>query len=93
MKIFKGKVVLTKMKKTATVLLERVVVHPVYKKRIRKTKKYHVHDEIGVKPGDVVKFAASRPYSKLKKWKIIEVVEGTKMVKNTKQAKKKVVKK
>jgi small subunit ribosomal protein S17 len=74
MKVFTGRVVSTKMPKTAVVAVERVVVHPVYKKRFRRVKKYHVHDELKVKKGDVVKFVASRPYSKLKKWKIIEIV-------------------
>ena len=75
MKVFTGKVVSTKMKDTATVAVERVVVHPIYKKRYRRIKKYHVHDEIGVKVGQEVKFCASKPYSKSKKWKIIEVVD------------------
>lgn len=74
MKIFTGKVVSTKMDKTATVAVSRIVAHPVYKKRYKKTKKYHVHDEIGVKVGDKVSFADCKPVSKLKKWKIIEVV-------------------
>lgn len=75
MKIFKGKVVSTKMAKTATVAVEKTVVHPIYKKRFRRIKKYHVHDEIGVKVGDEVKFVATKPVSKLKKWKITEIVE------------------
>lgn len=75
MKILTGTVVSTKMEKTATVIVERVVVHPLYKKRYRRTKKYHVHDEVGVKVGDNVKFVASKPYSKLKKWKITEIVK------------------
>ena len=74
MKVFQGKVISTKMPKTATVAVERVVVHPLYKKRFKKVKKYHVHDELGAKEGEVVKFVASRPYSKLKRWKILEVV-------------------
>jgi small subunit ribosomal protein S17 len=74
MKAFTGRVISTKMPKTAVVAVERVVVHPVYKKRFKRVKKYHVHDEFKVKEGDVVKFVASRPYSKLKKWKIIEIV-------------------
>lgn len=74
MKIFTGKVISTKMAKTATVFVWRVVIHPVYKKRFKRSKKYHVHDELGVKVGDEVRFTASKPYSKLKKWKIIEVV-------------------
>lgn len=75
MKVFTAKVLHTKMAKTATVAVERVVVHPVYKKRIRRIKKYHVHDEHGVKEGQTVKFVASRPFSKLKRWKIVEVVD------------------
>lgn len=73
MKVYKGKVISIKMQKTATVVVERIVAHPLYKKRYKRTKKYHVHDELGVKVGDAVIFAASRPYSKLKRWKIIEV--------------------
>jgi small subunit ribosomal protein S17 len=78
MKLFTGTVISTKMAKTATVAVERIVAHPVYKKRIKKVKKYHVHDEQGVKVGDIVKFVASAPVSKLKKWKIVEVVKDTK---------------
>lgn len=74
MKIFTGRVTSVKMDKTATVAVERVVVHPIYKKRSKRIKKYHVHDELGTKVGDMVSFVATRPYSKLKKWKIIEVI-------------------
>lgn len=75
MKVFTGKVVSTKMAKTATVAVETIIVHPLYEKRARRVKKYHVHDEYGVKIGDQVKFVASRPYSKMKRWKIVEVVK------------------
>lgn len=78
MKVFQGKVIATKMAKTATVAVERVVVDPIYKKRFKKIKKYHVHDEIGVKEGQAVKFVASKPFSKLKKWKIVEVISNKK---------------
>jgi len=74
MKIIKGKVIKTSMLKTATVVVERVVVHPIYGKRFKRAKKYHIHDEIGVNIGDTVRFVASKPYSKLKKWKILEIV-------------------
>jgi small subunit ribosomal protein S17 len=74
MKIFTGKVISVKMPKTASVVVERVVAHPVYKKRFKRTKKYQVHDEFGVASGQVVKFVASKPFSKTKRWKIIEVV-------------------
>jgi len=75
MRSFTGKVISTKMSKTATVAVERIVVHPLYKKRFKRVKKYHVHDEIGVKVGDRVVFVDSRPYSKLKRWKIVEIVK------------------
>jgi len=91
MKVFTGKVKSTKMQKTAVVVVERVVQHSVYKKRMKKSKKYLVHDGFGVKVGQLVKFVASKPYSKLKKWKIIEVVEDKKS--KTKTSKKKGVKK
>lgn len=74
MKIFTGKVTALKMAKTATVAVERVVIHPLYKKRFKRDTKYQVHDELGVKVGDLVKFVASKPYSKVKKWKITKVV-------------------
>ncbi len=78
MKIITGKVISKKMEKTATVAVERIVVHPVYKKRIRRVKKYQVHDELGVEVNQIVRFAASKPFSKTKRWKIIEVVNNTK---------------
>ena len=75
MKIFTGRVIGKKMDKTATVAVERIVVHPVYKKRFKRIKKYHVHDEEGTKVGQKVKFIASKPYSKLKRWKILEIID------------------
>ena len=71
MKIFTGKVIALKAEKTATVAVERVKIHPLYKKRFRRVRKYQVHDEIGVKVGDTVKFVDTRPFSKMKKWKIV----------------------
>jgi len=72
MKILTGRVTSVKSGNTATVAVERVVIHPLYKKRFRREKKYLVHDETGVKIGDMVKFVAGRPVSKLKKWRIIK---------------------
>ena len=86
MKIFKGKVVATKMAKTATVVVERILVHPIYKKRFKRVRKFQVHDELGVKIGDKVSFVTTRPISKLKKWKIIEVL-GEKKAKAKEKAK------
>jgi len=84
MKIITGKVISKKMQKTATVLVERMVIHPLYKKRYKKARKFQVHDEIGVEVGKKVKFVASKPYSKTKKWKIIEVIDTVKKVKKGK---------
>ena len=73
MKVFTGKVVSKKNEKTITVLVERVVTHPMYRKRFKRTKKYHVHDEGGSVLGQTVKFVASRPYSKTKRWKVVQI--------------------
>ena len=58
--------------------VETVFVHPTYKKRIKKMKKFQTHDELGANVGQTVRFVASRPYSKTKKWKVIEIVSKTK---------------
>jgi small subunit ribosomal protein S17 len=71
LKVMKGKVLSVKNLKTAVVENVRFVEHPVYKKRIKRIKKYQVHDEIGVKVGQTVSFVPSKPYSKLKKWRIL----------------------
>ena len=75
MKRLQGKVISTKMSKTATVLVERMKIHPIYKKRLRVKKKYHVHDEIGVKINDQVTIVECKPISKTKRWKIVEVIK------------------
>mgnify|MGYP001564923390 FL=1 len=76
MKIFIGRVISTKRLKTATVTVENIVIHPLYKKRFRRLRKYSVHDDKGVKVGDTVKFITTRPYSKTVRWAITEVVEN-----------------
>ncbi len=78
MKVFIGKVIGTKTAKTAVVSVERVVIHPLYKKRFKRDRKYQVHDELGVKVNDVVRFTASKPYSKTKKWKILGLATAKK---------------
>jgi len=72
MKKFKGKVVSVDMNKTVVVEVESYRVHPLYHKRIKRTKKYHVHDERGVQKGEEVIFGEIRPISKTKRWQIIE---------------------
>ena len=75
MKQFTGIVIDNKMAKTAKVLVKRIKVHPLYKKQMRIKKIYHVHDEIGAKEGDQVKFRDCRPVSKTKRWQIVEIVK------------------
>jgi small subunit ribosomal protein S17 len=70
-----GIVIGNKMKKTVTVLVERQVRHPLYKKIIKRRKKFLVHDEYEkCKIGDVVKIVETRPLSKKKRWRVKEIV-------------------
>lgn len=69
-----GRVVSTKSKNTATVLIERTATHPLYKKTYLRTKKYLVEDTLGVKDGDIVKIEQCKPISKRKNWKITKVL-------------------
>lgn len=69
-----GRVVSTKLKNTATVLVERVASHPLYKKTFIRSRKYLVDDQVGVKEGDVVEIINCKPVSKRKHWKIVKVV-------------------
>lgn len=64
-----------KMKDTVVVVVERVIAHPLYHKRIRRTNKYHAHDEKGAKPGDEVKITETRPISKTVTWVVSEIVK------------------
>ena len=71
-RILEGVVVSDKMDKTVVVEVERRVQHPVYKKFIRKSKRYHAHDESNaVKAGATVRIIESRPMSKTKRWVVI----------------------
>lgn len=75
MKKFIGKVISTKMNKTATIEVVNFKIHPIYKKRLKIKKKFHAHDDLGVKVNDKVVIVETRPISRTKKWKIIEVVK------------------
>lgn len=71
-----GRVVSDKMDKTVTVLVERMVKHPLYGKFMRRSKKYHAHDETNeCHEGDTVIIEESRPISKTKTWKVAQLVE------------------
>ena len=74
-----GKVISDKMDKTVTVLVERRVKHPIYGKFVRKSTKFHVHDEKNdANEGDTITITETRPYSKTKKWRLVEIVERAK---------------
>ena len=70
-----GTVIGKKMMKTVTVLVERQVRHPLYKKTVRRRKTFLVHDEVDkCKVGDVVRIVETRPISKRKTWRVLEIV-------------------
>lgn len=71
-----GRVVSDKMNKTVTVLIERKVPHPLYGKVVRRSRKYHAHDETNeCQTGDLVTIEECRPISKSKAWRITKVLE------------------
>lgn len=75
-KVRVGKVVSNKMDKTIVVAVERQVAHPLYKKYFKKTKKFHAHDnENACNIGDVVRIMETRPLSKTKRWRLVEIIE------------------
>jgi small subunit ribosomal protein S17 len=74
-----GIVTSNKMTKTITVAVERKVKHPIYGKFVKKTTKFHAHDEKDeCTIGDVVKIMETRPLSKTKRWRLVEVIEKAK---------------
>jgi small subunit ribosomal protein S17 len=75
-KVRVGRVVSDKMQKTVVVAIERRVPHPVYGKMVTRTKKVKAHDEENsAKTGDLVRIAETRPLSKDKRWRLVEIVE------------------
>lgn len=74
-----GLVTSTKMDKTITVQVERKIKHPIYGKFVKKSKKFLAHDEKNeCNAGDTVKIMESRPLSRRKRWKLIEILERAK---------------
>ena len=74
-----GKVVSNKMQKSITVAVDRRVKHPIYGKFVHKTTKFMAHDEkneAGI--GDTVRISETRPLSKLKRWRLVEIIEKAK---------------
>lgn len=75
-KVLQGIVVSDKMEKTAVVKVERLVQHPLYKKRLKKSKKYKIHDAENIcQTGDRIKLIECKPISRHKRWRLLEIVE------------------
>ncbi len=64
-----------KMMKTVTVRVDRLVKHPVYRKYVKKRKKFMAHDDLGAKIGDKVKIVETRPLSAKKRWRVVEIIQ------------------
>lgn len=78
-KVRVGTVVSDKMDKTIVVAVETFVAHPLYKKQIRRTTKFKAHDENNeCKVGDVVRIMETRPLSKEKRWRLVNIIEKAK---------------
>lgn len=77
MKTLVAVVTSAKMKQTVTVSVERRWHHPVYKKIIKRTKKYLAHDPLGVNQGELVKIRETRPLSRRKRWQIVAILKKT----------------
>ncbi len=70
-----GVVASDKMTLTVTVRVDRLVKHPVYRKYVRKRKKFMAHDELGSKIGDKVRIVETRPLSARKRWRVVEILQ------------------
>jgi small subunit ribosomal protein S17 len=74
-KVRTGVVVTDKMQKTVTVAMVRRYAHGLYGKQVLRTKQVAAHDELGAKSGDTVRIMETRPLSKTKRWRVVEIVE------------------
>ena len=70
-----GVVASDKMTKTVVVRVDRLVKHPIYRKYVRKRKKFMAHDELGSKIGDKVRIVETRPLSARKRWRVVEIIQ------------------
>jgi small subunit ribosomal protein S17 len=74
-----GRVVSNKMEKTVVVAVDYLRPHPIYRKTVRKTNKFYAHDEENqCQPGDRVRIEETRPLSKLKRWRVVEIIGAAK---------------
>jgi len=80
-KVLTGKVVSDKMEKTVVVAVESLVRHPLYQRTIRRTQKFKAHDEENsCRIGDKVKMMETRPLSKEKRWRVIEILDRAEQI-------------
>ncbi len=70
-----GIVASDKMTNTVTVRVDRLVKHPIYRKYVKKRKKFMAHDDLGAKIGDRVKIVETRPLSARKRWRVVEIIQ------------------
>ncbi|MFQ3630488.1 30S ribosomal protein S17 [Roseiflexus sp.] len=70
-----GRVVSNKMQKTVVVAVDYLKPHPLYRKIVRRTSKFHAHDEQQCQIGDIVRIGETRPLSKTKRWEVVEVIK------------------
>ncbi len=70
-----GVVTTAKMQKSVVVAVERLVRHSFYKKTVRRTSTFMAHDELGARAGDRVRIVETRPLSRLKRWRVAEILE------------------
>lgn len=78
-KIREGIVSSNKMDKTVVIVEEKMIMHPIYKKRVKQTKKYKAHDEENAcNVGDKVRIMETRPLSKDKNWRVVEILDRAK---------------
>jgi small subunit ribosomal protein S17 len=78
-KVRVGTVLSDRMDRTVVVGVARSVAHPIYGKRVARTKKFYAHDEDGqARQGDTVRIVETRPLSKTKRWRVVEIVEKAK---------------
>ena len=93
-RILEGKVVSTKMDKSISVIVERSIMHPIYKKYMKKSKKFIAHDENGVaKEGEKIRIIECPPMSKRKSWTVYTGEEATTDAKTEKKSEKKLASK
>lgn len=69
-----GKIVSSKMDKTIIVEVERLLVHPMYKKRLKRASRFAVHSEEPLKVGELVEIVETKPYSKTKRFKVVKIL-------------------